>query len=133
MLTAYPCPASKWTIGYGSTRDVVQGMTIGIEEAHKRLLEDVSEVDESIRRLVKVALNQNQWDALADFTFNLGATKLKTSTLLSKLNQGLYDSSELLRWVYVLNPITYGWNKSPGLIRRRKAERDLFDAESLLT
>lgn len=122
-LKAYRCPAGVWTVGFGSTKDVTKGLKITKAEAEQRLKDDVKQFEESINALVKVSLNQNQFDALVSFTYNVGIGALKTSTLLKKLNEGDYKSAakEMLRWTkaggFVLN----------GLIRRRNAEKNLFE------
>ena len=73
-------------------------------------------------RFVKVQLNQNQFDALTSFTFNLGSGNLKRSTLLKKVNAMAFDDAgyEFLKWIYA------GGKPLEGLIRRRRAERLLF-------
>jgi len=73
---------------------------------------------------VRVPLNQNQFDALTDFTYNVGCGALRGSDLLSLLNQGNYGSvcSQLSRWVYG------GGVVLPGLVARRDAECRLFNS-----
>lgn len=72
--------------------------------------------------MVEVPLNQNQFDALASFTYNLGETNLSSSTLLKKLNAKDYTgaSNEFLKWNRA------GGKVLNGLVRRREAERNLF-------
>lgn len=77
-LEAYKCAAGVWTIGYGSTNDVKEGMKISQERADMLLLEDVEVFEEAVNNLVEVDLEQNQFDALISWTFNLGPTNLKT-------------------------------------------------------
>jgi len=96
-----------------------------IEKACDRYLaEDIQEVEEYIEKLVEVPLTQNQYDALVSWTFNLGSTNLKESTLLRKLNYGDYEAvpEEMKKWIYV------GDDVLEGLIRRREAEAALFGA-----
>jgi lysozyme len=75
-----------------------------------------------VRTLVKVKLNQNQYDALVSFTFNLGVGALQKSTLLKKLNAGDYlgAAAQFPRWVYANK------QKLPGLVTRRNEEKKLF-------
>ncbi len=75
-----------------------------------------------MHRLVTVDLDQDQFDALVSFTFNLGAGNLQSSTLLKLLNQGEYTQAadQFLRWNKA------GGRVLPGLTRRREAERALF-------
>src|SRR5260221_1942561 len=81
------------TIGYGHTDAAGQptvfiGQTITKEQADAYLANDLSKVEESVNRLVKVPLTQNQFDALVSFQFNTGA--LGQSSALTLLNQGKY-------------------------------------------
>lgn len=121
-LEAYRCPAGIYTIGYGHTAGVRRGDVIDERKAEQLLAEDLKKFEAVINRECP-GVGQNQFDALVSFTFNLGETNLRKSTLLKcvKANpdgQNIY--TEFLRW-----------NKSkgevlPGLIRRRKAEADLY-------
>lgn len=131
-LTSYRCSAGKWTIGWGSTKDVTPGMTIDLREAELRLIRDLSAIEDELTRMIKIPLSQNQYDAIVSWAFNFGATKVRTSELIRKLNLGLLGvSDEFLRWVHERNPATMKMRKSPGLVRRRKEEKDLFDESSV--
>lgn len=127
-LTAYPDPGSldgrPWTIGWGTTRGVRQGMTITQEEADLLLAEDVSSFSAAVNRLVTVPLNQNQFDALVCFAYNVGSSNLGSSTLLRLLNEGDYEGAagQFGRWVKGGAGETL-----PGLVRRRAAEKALFE------
>ena len=83
---------------------------------------DVALAEKAVNKLVKVPLNQNQFDALVSFVFNIGETQFASSTLLAKLNNQDYQAvpSELNRWVHGSG------KKLPGLINRRRDEGDLF-------
>lgn len=122
-LNAYKDSAGVWTIGYGHTRNVTAGQVITHEEALTLLNEDLAEVEKAIHRRVKVTLEQYQFDALASFIFNLGETHFAHSTLLRKLNQHDMEGAakEFDRWVYARR------KKLAGLVRRRAAERRLFE------
>src|SRR6185295_9414570 len=118
------------TIGYGHTSaagepKVMAGMTITKELADQYLANDLIKVERDVERLVKVPLNQNQFDALVSFTFNLGAGNLARSSLLKKLNAGDYSGAadEFLKWTGAKQ---IGSGPIPGLVRRREAERKLF-------
>jgi lysozyme len=121
-LTAYLCPANVWTIGWGHTRRVYPGQRITEEEAEAMLAADLIEAERCVRMNVSVPLNQNQFDALVSFVFNLGCPALRRSTLLRHLNAGDHDkaSQQFPRWVHG------GGRKLPGLVRRRAAEKNLF-------
>lgn len=124
-LSAYKCPADVWTIGYGTTAGVKPGQTITKERAEELLREDVKRFEGYVSRLVKVPLTQGQFDALTSFVYNLGPGALEKSTLLDQLNRGDYDSAaeQLERWVKA------GGKTLAGLVRRRKAERALFEGK----
>tara|TARA_B100000131_G_scaffold322765_1_gene377966 strand:+ start:16 stop:516 length:501 start_codon:yes stop_codon:yes gene_type:complete len=124
-LESYKCAAGVWTIGYGSTNDVKEGMEISQERADMLLLEDVEVFEESVNKLVEVPLEQNQFDALVSWTFNLGSTNLKNSTLLKVLNDKDYDGvpAQIKRWNKA------GGKVLQGLIRRREAEALLFEGK----
>lgn len=114
------------TIGYGHRLVHPECYPDGITEmqANVILLWDVHEAEQSVERLVTVPLTQGQFDALVDFTFNLGAGRLANSTLLHVLNQGKYveASAELLRWDHS------GDHEVAALKARRAAECALWDA-----
>lgn len=122
-LTAYlPTKDDVWTIGYGHTKGVKPGMTITEEQAEIYLKEDVKWAEDAVNKLVKVKLNQNQFDALVSFVFNIGESQFSTSTMLRKLNVGDYEgaSNEFPRWNKQKGKVLNG------LIRRREMERTLF-------
>lgn len=122
-LTAYKCPAGIWTIGYGHTgSNVVQGKTITQEEAEKLLKMDLIVHCNNVSKLVKVPLNQNQFDALVSFEFNVGYGNFASSTMLKLLNQGKYTdaANQFGRWIYANKKVL------PGLVKRRSAEKELF-------
>ena len=89
---AYTCPSGKLTIGYGHTKGVSRDSQISLEEAEELLIEDLREAGEKVSFLIHVPLSDNQYAALASFTFNLGPFALLRSTLRKKLNQGDFDS-----------------------------------------
>ena len=131
-LKAYLCPAKVWTIGYGHTGlrhndgTVFKGRTITAPEAARLLLDDLRRKYEGpVTRLVTVPLAQHEFDALVSFHFNTGA--LGRSTLLRKLNQGDKKgaANEFLRWT------RGGGRVLPGLVRRRKSEKHLFETGQL--
>lgn len=129
-LKAYPDPATggePWTIGVGHTSaaglpKVYKGMTITADECDEILLRDLATFERAVEKLVTVPLNQNQFDALVSFTFNVGAGNLQKSTLLRKLNARDYRGAADQFAV---------WNKAAGkvmkgLTSRRADERALF-------
>lgn len=126
-LTAYQDSVGVWTIGYGWTqpvdgKPVAKGMTITQQKANQLLTEGVDQYEKGVTNLVTVPLNQNQFDALVDFAYNLGVNALKGSTLLKKLNAGDYAgaANEFTKWNKA------GGKELAGLTRRREAEKSLF-------
>lgn len=100
----YQCSSGENTIGYGHVVLPHEHFeTITEEEAEELLKKDIAIAEDAINRYVKVPLTQNRFDALVSFVFNVGVKAFKESTLLKKLNQGLYDEidEELAKWVYV--------------------------------
>ena len=122
-LEAYKCAAGVWTIGYGSTKGVKEEDTLTQEEADNLLLHEMQEYEGYINDLVKAPLEQNQFDALVSWVFNLGPANLKASTMLKFLNAGDYHliPSQIKRWNKA------GGKVLEGLIRRREAEALLFE------
>lgn len=121
-LTAYYDAVGVLTIGYGSTKNVYEGMTITIDEAISRLVDDVYEHSEFVRDYVKVPLTQWEFDSLVSWTFNLGGGALQDSTMLKVLNSEEIDEVpyQMMRWAFG------GGKWLRGLARRRHAEALLF-------
>lgn len=121
-LSAYQCAAGKWTIGYGHTRGVKQGQRITENQAEAFLIDDLMRAAAPLNRYVTVPLSRQQYAALLSFVFNVGASNFKQSTLLKKLNQGLYGSvpAQLVRWNKARGKVL------KGLVRRRAVEAALW-------
>ena len=125
FLKSYLCPANVATIGYGSTmwsdgRKVKLGEVVSLEGAEKLLMWELGKKSVCLQGL---NLNQNQFDALLSFIYNVGEGAFKKSTILKliKLNpmdKGIRD--QFMRWV------NKGSSFEKGLTRRRKAEADLY-------
>lgn len=125
--SAYDDGVGVWTIGFGTIKypngvRVKKGDVCTEKQAEDYLRNDLSKFEAAINKLVKVPLTQNQFDALASFTYNLGETNLSNSTLLKKLNKGDYQGAadQFLVWKKA------GGKELNGLVRRREAERSLF-------
>lgn len=123
VQTAYLDPVGIPTICAGHTEGVFLGQQRTLKECEAMLKEDVSYAGKAIARCTKVDLTQEQYDALTSFVFNVGGSAYCTSTLVRKLNAGdcFGSASQFDRWVYAKG------RKLPGLIKRRAAERALFE------
>ena len=124
-LEAYKCPAGVWTIGFGFTKGVKEGDVWSQAHAEEMLDIELEEYEEYVSDLVDVPLNENQFSSLVAWCYNLGPTNLVQSTLLSKLNAGLYEDvpHEIKRWNKANGEVL------EGLVRRREAEALLFEGK----
>jgi lysozyme len=133
-LVPYTCPAGHATIGWGHlmhkgpVTEEDKKIVWTIDRANTTLTIDITYSARAVERAVKVPLNQNQFDALVDWTFNIGAGYLneKECSWLRELNNGNYP---------VVPELLKRWKKGmqngvrvelPGLVIRRKKEADLF-------
>ena len=126
---AYICPAGVPTIGFGSTtwgngQKVKLGEIIGMDGAEKLLLKDIEKMSKALTGL---NINQNQFDALCSFIYNLGIGAFNRSTLRNKVASNSIDSTiraEFMKW----NKARVGGKlvELKGLTRRRDAEANLY-------
>lgn len=121
QITAVPylCPAGFWTIGYGHLCDP-KHPPVTPEEAEAYLAHDLIKALNATLRYCPVLATEpeGRLAAIVDFTFNLGAGRLQTSTLRRRINQRDWVSAaqELQRWTYGSGRVL------PGLVVRRKTE-----------
>lgn len=127
---ALPYPDnSTWSIGYGHNLGTSGGSHRAITEweAEAYLIKDITLASNTVNIGVTVPLNQNQYDALVDFVYNIGSGNFMNSTLLKKINSKAPKSQirhEFNRWIYNTTP--EGKVVVPALVKRRKYEADLF-------
>lgn len=123
-LKVYMDIGGKPTIGVGHliTENENIPKEITNEQAEELLRKDLKVVEDAINKHVKVKIDQEQFDALCSFVFNVGVSAFVSSTLLKELNNNniLKAADQFLKWIYV-NKKT-----SPGLLARRQKEVDLF-------
>lgn len=123
-LTAYKCPAGVWTIGYGHTgkvdgKSINSGMKITSSKATELLKEDMAKFEKHVEGFRnKYDWNQNQFDAMVSFAFNVGSINQLT-------NNGKRTIKEISDKIPAYNK--GGGKVLPGLTRRRRAEQDLFN------
>jgi lysozyme len=126
--TAYRDPVGVVTICWGFTNAVTGGRRVKMGDVWSRMECDESFafsmhlVEGHVRRLVKVPLNQKQFDALVSFTFNLGPGNFGKSTLLKRINAKDFAgaANEFKRWNKA------GGRVLAGLTRRRNSEANVF-------
>ena len=121
---AYKCPAGVWTVGYGTTKGVHEGMQVTELQATEMLKQHIEGIEEHLNRL-NLGLNQNQFDALASFIYNVGTGAFDSSNLLKTIrrNRSIGSiSDEFRRWVYSKGVVL------PGLVKRREKEANLYFA-----
>jgi len=130
------CPAQVWTEGYGramrnkngqflkGTKDKQEAyanITIdNKQEAEKALAEDLGVFERIVSSKIKIPLTQNQFDALVSYTYNTGGS----DTLFKLINQKA-PKEQIQKW-FETKYITAGGVKLAGLVRRRKAESNLY-------
>jgi lysozyme len=130
------CPAQVWTEGYGramrnkngqflkGTKDKQEAyanITIdNKQEAEKALVEDLGVFERIVSSKIKISLTQNQFDALVSYTYNTGGS----DTLFKLINQKA-PKEQIQKW-FETKYITAGGVKLAGLVRRRKAESNLY-------
>ncbi|MGV0961444.1 MAG: lysozyme [Limnohabitans sp.] len=119
----YVCPAGFWTIGYGHLCDPTHP-PISVAEGEAYLARDLMTALDATLRFCPVLATEpeGRLAAIVDFTFNLGAGRLQTSTLRRRVNQRNWAeaATELTRWVYG------GGKVLPGLFTRRATEASIL-------
>jgi lysozyme len=129
VLKPYRCPAGVPTIGWGNTfyedgtKVTMKDSPITQERADKLFEFILHDTEKYVDSYCIDTVSQNQFDALVSFAYNCGCPALKGSTLLKKVNRNLNDPAIRAEFAK--------WNKSSGrvlagLVRRRKAEADLY-------
>ena len=121
-LTSYRDPVGIWTVGYGTTQGAEPDQHITEEEAEAMLRHEVAHVEGVLTAAITRPVEQHQFDACVALAYNIGCGNFTHSTLLRKLNAGDREGAaeEFGRWCHA------GTSVLPGLVERRKAERELF-------
>lgn len=128
-LKPYKCPAGIPTIGYGNTyypsgsKVKLTDPAITKEKAEELLKFLLTSYEKGVDSFCRDDINQNQFDALTSFAYNVGVGNLQKSTLIKKVNKNPSDPTiraEFLKWNKGAGKVL------AGLTRRRQAEADLY-------
>lgn len=137
-LTAYKDAVGVWTIGYGHTGDgavnsgtsdkpkvtpIYAGETITQKQADMFLISDISVAETEVNKANETSLNQNQFDALVSFCYNVGVGAYQASTLLRLVNESLFRDAADQFGLWVTDG---DGHTIEGLVNRRRAEKALF-------
>lgn len=127
-LEAYRCPAGVLTIGYGSTGPhVKQGMVITPGEAERLLVKDLSRFEAGVEAMVTgVPTSEDEFSAMVSLAYNIGLGAFATSTLLKRHKAGnkIGAANAFMSWIYAKK------QKLAGLVRRREAEKELYEGDA---
>ena len=120
---AYQDQRGIWSVGYGHTQGVVEGVVCTQDQADAWLEMDLANAEIAVDQ-VPAPLNQNQYDALVSVAYNIGAGAFKSSTVFKRLSLDPPDYQNACAAIAM-------WDKTngevnPGLVRRREAEQALF-------
>lgn len=143
-LIGYRCAAGAVTNGYGHTRTAILGEKISLAKAEFLLDKDIETVEDQLNPVLeKCIINQNQFDSLVSFVFNIGIGNFLRSTMLKTIIGNANNpmiAKQFDAWIYGGNGQNNGKDddkdglidekgeklRLPGLITRRKRESDLY-------
>jgi lysozyme len=127
----YICSGGAKTIGYGATyypnglKVTLNDKAITEVQASTMLIDMLKTYEKSVDSFCRDDINQNQFDALCGFAYNVGVNALKNSTLLKKVNKNPQDvtiRNEFLKWNKAAGKVL------KGLTNRRMAEANLYES-----
>ena len=129
-LTAYPDGAGVPTVGFGHTSGagapkVILGMRISAARADEILATDLALFERVVTKVVKVPLQQHEFDALVDLAFNLGGPHFTSSLVVRRLNAGNRAGAAAAFLLYVRSAGVV----VAGLVRRRRADAAMFTGD----
>jgi len=118
VLRPYRDSVGVWTDGWGNTHGVIpNGPPITQAKADADLVKHLEAFEAAVNNAVKVPLTQNQFDALVSFAYNVGTGAFSSSTMVKRINAGLFDEV----------PAQFDrWHIPPEITSRRNGEREQF-------
>lgn len=124
-----PGYAGLWTIGYGCTEGVHEGLVWSPKQAERALLKELDKTQRAlnavlVRRGIQGALNENQYSAIVSLAYNTGVGALDKGSLFDKIENKQYDQAANV----ILSYRKAGGSVVKGLVNRRREERELFVA-----
>jgi lysozyme len=119
-------PDERWTIGYGHTLTARQGAEVSPDDAEALLIYDPIAVTHAVNEQLFVLLNQNQFDALTSFAFNIGLDNFRSSGVLKRLNEGALVQAACAMELWRKAEFQGERIVIDALVRRRAAEKLLF-------
>lgn len=119
-------PDGRWTLGFGHVATAREGLSVSRAEAEDLLRWDLRPVEDMVRQSALTPLNQNQFDALVSFAFNIGVSNFATSDVLRYLNQGQPIAAALAMHAWRRARVNGRVLVIDALVRRRAAEAALF-------
>lgn len=124
--TAAQLSNGRWTIGYGHTLTAREGASVSLQDAEALLLYDLIAVAHAINEHSYTPLNQNQFDALASFAFNIGVENFRHSAVLRRINEGALIQAACSMEMWRKADLAGDRIVIDALVRRRSAEKNLF-------
>jgi lysozyme len=126
-LTAYQDVAGVWTIGYGHTSGVQQGMTISQAEAETFLQNDLAGSEQSVVTMTSSApTNNNQYAAMVSLCFNIGPGNFRSSSVLRFHRAQNYTAAANAFLLWDKATVDGALVEVQGLLNRREAEKTLY-------
>ncbi len=119
-------PDGRWTLGFGHVATAREGLSVSRAEAEDLLRWDLRPVEDMVRQSALTPLNQNQFDALVSFAFNIGVSNFATCDVLRYLNQGQPIAGALAMHAWRRARVNGRVLVIDALVRRRAAEAALF-------
>jgi lysozyme len=119
-------PDGGWTVGYGHTLTAREGVWVTPEDAELLLYYDLSDVATKVDAWTFTPLNQNQFEALISFAYNIGLDNFRHSTVLKRINEGHHLQAAAAMELWRKTEVGGEGLVADALVRRRAAEKALY-------